>query len=334
MNAFLGILNSYNNSQPDTGLRRGKLAVLQINMGNVCNQHCQHCHVNARPEGTEVMSRAVIDDIIDFLASHPGMVLDVTGGAPELNPDFQYFIERARPFVAELIVRSNLTVFFEPNKEYLPKLFAANGVHLMASFPCFLEKNVDAQRGTGTFVKSLRALRLLNKRGYGKDEHLQLDLVYNPLGSFLPPQQGVLEEEYKNVLAKDYDITFNRLITITNVPINRFRSTLEARGEYTTYLTRLKDNFNPQVIGSLMCKTFLSAGYDGKLYDCDFNQALGWELKDEKGEPLTIGKLLIGSLTGREIMVGEHCFSCTAGAGSSCRGALGGNIQKSHSAAG
>jgi len=193
---------------------------------------------------------------------------------------------------------------------------------LICSLPCFQQENVDSQRGKGTFEKSIKALKLLNERGYGIKKELVMDLVYNPVGAHLPPNQEALEKEYKKMLAENYGVTFNRLIAIANVPINRFRQYIESTGEYSAYMDTLAEHFNPDVVKDLMCRTFLSVGYDGRLYDCDFNQALGWALQDEKGELLTIEKLSLPELESREILVGEHCFSCTAGSGSSCKGAL------------
>ncbi|MFC1631436.1 arsenosugar biosynthesis radical SAM (seleno)protein ArsS [Candidatus Omnitrophota bacterium] len=306
----------------DFKTKRTQLATLQVNMGNVCNQACAHCHVGASADGKKIMSRKVINDILEFLAKHPGLVLDITGGAPELNPDFVYFIIKARPLVQELIVRSNLTVLLEPEKEFLPELFKTHGVHLICSLPCYGQENVDSQRGKGVFKKSIQALKVLNQQGYAQQQQLNLDLVYNPAGNFLPPRQGALEQEYKHNLKTNYDVDFNRLVTITNVPIKRFKDYLDSRGEYDGYLQLLRDNFNPSAAENIMCRRFLSVGFDGKLYDCDFNQSLEWALKDKQGNFLTIDKINADDLEQREIMIGEHCLSCTAGYGSSCQGAL------------
>ncbi len=301
---------------------RGKLTTLQVNMGNLCNQRCTHCHIDASPQGKDVMSRKIINDILKFLSQNRNLTLDITGGAPELNPNFDYLIRSAMPLAKEIIVRSNLTVFFEPGKEYLPKFFKETKVHLICSFPYYTKENVDSQRGKGTFEKSIKALRILNDTGFGKGNDLQLDLVHNPSGPNLPPPQDRLEKEYKEVLSNDYGIVFNRLITITNVPIRRFKDYLEARDEYDSYARLLEDNFNPEVLKSLMCRTFLSVGFDGKLCDCDFNLALGLALEDDRDEVLTLDSIALEELEGREIILGEHCFACTAGFGSSCQGAL------------
>ena len=322
MNAFLSVLNSCKDIDTDSVLKRTKLEILQVNMGNVCNQSCSHCHVDASPKGNKIMSKKVVDDIIGFLSTNKGLTLDITGGAPELNPHFDYFIRKTRPLVEKIVVRSNLTVFFEPGKEYLPEFFKENKIHLICSLPCYSEDNVDAQRGKGVFEKSIKALKLLNDIGYIKDKNLMLDIVYNPTGAYLPPQQEDLEKEYKKCLGGNYGIKFNHLFTITNAPIKRFKNYLESEGKYAMYLDILKDNFNPHIVENIMCRAFLSIGYDGKLYDCDFNQALGWTLKDDQGNILKVGEVTLKDLEKRNIMVGEHCLSCTAGYGSSCHGAL------------
>ena len=322
MNAFLSTLDACGISKEDPCLKRSELTTLQINMGNLCNQNCAHCHVGASPQGNKVMSREVIDSILKFLSKNKGLVLDITGGAPELNPNFDYFIVKARPSVKEIIVRSNLTVLYEKGKEYLPEFYKENNVHLICSLPCYGPENVDAQRGEGVFKKSVEALKRLNNLGYAKSKDLRLDLVYNPNGAKLPPQQIALESDYRRNLKKDHQVDFSRLITITNVPIKRFKDYLDSRGEYSQYIELLKDNFNPSTVCNIMCRNFLSVGYDGKLYDCDFNQSLGWVLKDKKGDSISIETLSINALANHEIMVGEHCLSCTAGYGSSCQGAL------------
>lgn len=322
MNAFLKAVGARARAGSDAGIRRGGLATLQVNMGNLCNQDCAHCHVGASPRGTRIMPKKVIDDVLALLAREPGIVLDITGGAPELNPRFEDFVRAADPLAKEIIVRSNLTVFFEPGKEDLPRFLAGNGVYLICSLPCYTKENVEGQRGRGVFEKSINALRVLNTLGYGVDGSLRLDLVYNPGGAFLPMNPDDLERDYKRVLKKDYGIVFNRLITITNVPIKRFRKYLYARGEFDDYFTLLMNSFNPGVVKNLMCRTLLSVGHDGRLFDCDFNQALGMELADSDGDAIMVGDIEIHALEGRRIAVGEHCFACTAGCGSSCQGAL------------
>jgi arsenite methyltransferase len=322
MNAFLALLETHGESSADSGITRGKLTTLQVNLGNLCNQQCVHCHIDASPQGRKIMSRETVDAILLFLAGNKWLTLDITGGAPELNPEFDHLIRSARPMVSEIMVRSNLTVLFEPGKEHLPSFFREHNVHLICSLPCFTEQNVDLQRGTGVFEKSVRALRMLNDLGFAHEDQLPLDLVYNPNGASLPPRQEELESQYKHALSHDYGIDFNRLITITNVPIKRFRKHLESQGEYDRYMDLLRESFNPSVVENLMCRTFLSVGYDGKLHDCDFNQALDLALTDEDGAFLTIEEVVAHELEGREIALGEHCLACTAGYGSSCQGVL------------
>jgi radical SAM/Cys-rich protein len=322
MNAFLSLLETHSEAIPDGSIRRGELTTLQINMGNLCNQQCLHCHIDASPQGDKVMSLETVDAVLGFLGNNEGLTLDITGGAPELNPHFEYLISSARPFVDEILVRSNLTVLLEPGKEHLPGFFKKYGIHLICSLPCYTEENVDLQRGSGVFEKSIRALRLLNDLGFAKNDSLRLDLVYNPKGPKLPPKQDDLEKEYRRILDAEYGIDFNRLITITNVPIKRFRNLLESQGEYDRYMGLLKNSFNPAVVENLMCRTFLSVGHDGTLYDCDFNQALRLALRDETGNILSIDAVEAYELEGREVIIDEHCLACTAGYGSSCQGAL------------
>ena len=320
MNAFLSILEK--NEIGKDVLRRGQLTTLQANMGDLCNQSCSHCHIDASPGGKKIMSRKVVDAILDFLRKNNIKTLDITGGAPELNPHFEYFTESARPLVDELIVRSNLTVLLEKGKEHLPDLFKLNKVHLICSLPCYTKENVDRQRGAGVFEKSIKALKLLNETGFTKRQDLQLDLVYNALGAYLPGAQDSLEKDYKKALKENFGIDFNRLLTITNVPVKKFKDYLELNNEYEKYSNVLETNFNPGTLGTLMCRTFLSVGYDGRLYDCDFNLALEYGLKDAKGNDLTIEKINLKDLEEKEIITGEHCLACTAGSGSSCQGAL------------
>lgn len=320
MNAFLRVLKKHE-IEKDV-LTRAQLTTLQINMGDLCNQTCKHCHIGASPGGKNNMSKKVVGDILKFLFNNKIKTLDVTGGAPELNPHFDFLITSARPLVEEIIVRSNLTVFFEPGKGYLPTFFKENRVHLICSLPCYTEENVDRQRGKGVFKKSIQALKMLNTSGFAKDGELKLDMVHNPSGACLPGQQGKLEQEYKKVLKEDYGIKFDRLLTITNVAINKFKKYLEAKDEYDRYYELLQNNFNPATLGNLMCRSFLSVGFDGRLYDCDFNLALGFAMKDKFGEFLTIDTLHRVDLENCEIITGEHCLSCTAGSGSSCQGAL------------
>ncbi|MDD5730760.1 MAG: arsenosugar biosynthesis radical SAM protein ArsS [Candidatus Omnitrophica bacterium] len=320
MNAFLNVLEKYD--IPRDALKRGNLNTLQVNLGNLCNQSCRHCHIGASPEGRSIMPRKVADSILSFLKRNDIRTLDITGGSPELNPNFDYLVTGARDFVRELIVRSNLTVFFVVSKEYLPAFFRENRVHLICSMPCYTKENVDRQRGVGVFEKSIEALRLLNAEGYAKDSALNIDLVYNPQGAYLPASQKELEKDYKNALRKSCGVEFSRLITITNVAIKRFREYLEENNEYEKYSSILRNSFNPKTLEALMCRTFLSVGFDGKVYDCDFNLALGLALKDRDGNPLSIDRINAKDLNERIVVTGEHCLACTAGSGSSCQGAL------------
>lgn len=321
MNVFLGALDKYDIKR--NVLRKTQLTTLQVNMGDLCNQSCWHCHIEASPQGKNIMPKKVVDDIMGFLGRHKIETLDITGGAPELNPNFDHLVKSARSLVRELIVRSNLTVFFEPGKKYLPEFFKAYRVHLVCSLPCYTKENVDQQRGKGVFEKSVRALNLLNKIGFAKEgKGLELDLAYNALGAFLPASQGELEKEYKKVLKQKHDIEFNRLLTITNVPIKKFKAYLDSNNDYEKYSRVLEESFNPDTLANLMCRTFLSVGFDGRLYDCDFNLALGFALKNTDGTYLTIDKVYLRDLENRNIEIGEHCLACTAGSGSSCQGAL------------
>lgn len=308
-------------SQGGSLCRRNALEVLQVNLGNMCNQRCLHCHVNAGPSGDKIMSRRVIDDIIYFLSAAKGLILDITGGSPELNQDFRYLVEKSNSLVKQIKVRSNLTVIFEPQAEGLPEFFKKSKVKLICSMPCYTKENVDKQRGMGVFDKSVKALKQLNELGYGKDDALEIDLVYNPGGIFLPGNQIDLERDYRKNL-KEYGIVFNRLITITNAPINRFREFLEAGGNFDEYMELLIDNFNPDVAGDIMCRGLLSVGPDGIIYDCDFNQALGLSMRDASGRIMEIRNLRPQDIEGKEIIFENHCYCCTAGAGSSCTGAL------------
>src|SRR3989338_5259500 len=242
MNTFLNVLERYEIKKDI--LRRARLTTLQVNMGDLCNQSCVHCHIDASVQGKNIMSRKVVDDILDFLRKNVIETLDITGGAPELNPNFDYFVESARPLVKELIARSNLTVLFEKEKEHLPEFFRLHKVHLICSLPCYTKENVDRQRGAGVFEKSIKALRLLNDIGFTKRKDLQLDLVYNSLGAYLPGAQSSLERDYKKVLKENYGIEFNRLLTLTNVVIKRFKKYLESNNRYEEYSKVLEENFN------------------------------------------------------------------------------------------
>lgn len=313
MNAFFSVLEK---------CTRKELSTLQVNMGNLCNQSCRHCHIDASPAGKDIMGRKVVDNILEFLARYKIETLDITGGAPELNPQFDYLVTSGRAKVTDIIVRSNLTVIFEHGKDYLPDFFKKNNVHLICSLPCYTKENVDRQRGKGVFEKSIKALEILNAVGFGVGNGLRLDLAHNPDGLNLSPQQDKLELEYRRNLDKDYKVVFNRLFTITNAPVNRFKNYLDKTKNYDRYAHNLERSFNEGILENLMCRSLLSVGFNGLLYDCDFNLALNLALKDANGRPLTIDAVNPYDLEGKDIIFGRHCFACTAGAGSSCQGAL------------
>lgn len=318
MNAFADRVAS----TKESAMYRSALKTLQVNLGNLCNQTCRHCHVGAGPEGTEIMTKETVDDVIGFLFRGKGLALDITGGAPEMNPNFRYLVEKARPFVREIIVRSNLTVLLEPGQEDTLGFLKENKVRVVGSLPCYTEENVDRQRGQGVFVKSMEALKRLNSIGYGKDPELVLDLAYNPGGAYLPAPQASLESDYKKKLKEEQGIAFKGLVAITNAPISRFRDQLEEEGGYDSYMELLEGSFNENILDGIMCRTILSVGWDGSVYDCDFNQAESMDLKDSAGNKLRIGELSPGDMDGRKISFKKHCFCCTAGAGSSCQGAI------------
>jgi radical SAM/Cys-rich protein len=296
---------------------------LQVNLGKRCNQACHHCHVDAGPKRTEVMASVTAQRVLDLLVqSHSVTELDITGGAPELNPNFCWLVEQARALRYEVMVRCNLTVLFEAGMEKLPEFYRRHQVHLVCSLPCYSRENVDQQRGSGVFAKSIRALQQLNRLGYGSE--LKLDLVYNPVGPSLPPAQEELQGRYRDCLGRDFGIVFNRLLTITNMPINRFASQLNHWGKFAEYMGLLVNHFNPATVEALMCRSLVSIGWDGRLYDCDFNQMLDMPILEIAGRrPLTIWQLDdLGVLSHYAIATGAHCFGCTAGAGSSCGGVL------------
>lgn len=303
-------------------LQREAISVLQVNLGYRCNQACVHCHVNAGPTRTEMMDPATLALIPRVLAARQIPTLDLTGGAPELHPGFRELVRAARALGTRVIDRCNLTVLFEPGQEDLGEFLCTHSVEIIASLPCYSAENVDRQRGKGTFTRSIEALRTLNDLGYGQPgSHLKLDLVYNPLGADLPPNQEKLEAAYKRELFERYGIVFHNLYVLANMPIQRFGRYLLARGEFQTYLQKLKDHFNPANLARVMCRSLISVDWQGHLYDCDFNQQLGvplagsrvrWHLRD----------LLAEDPRGLPIRVAQHCYGCTAGQGSSCSGAL------------
>jgi radical SAM/Cys-rich protein len=303
-------------------LRRNRTEIFQLNLGKLCNLTCTHCHVNAGPKRKEIITRETIDQILDWLAGAAIPTVDLTGGAPEMAPDFRYLVVQLRQMaqIDTIIDRSNLTILLEPGYEWLAGFLVAQRVKIVASMPCYEPANVNAQRGDGVFDSSIRALQLLNRHGYGRQADLPLDLVYNPNGDFLPPDQARLEADYKCELKKHFDIDFHGLYTITNMPIGRFASWLRHCGKLSDYMRLLNGAFNPASAAGLMCRNTLSIGWRGEVYDCDFNQQLGLQWND--GKPLFLWDLDPGQLAGRPIATDDHCFGCTAGCGSSCSGAL------------
>ena len=297
------------------------IETLQINIGYKCNQACKHCHVNSSPLRTEKMSNEMISLIPKIIEKYKIKTLDITGGAPELHPEFKNLITSLSTKQVDIIDRCNLTIFFEEGYEDLPQFLAKNKVIVTASLPCYEKNNVDLQRGFGVFEKSINAIKILNDLGYGKKENgLQLNLVYNPVSPILPPSQEILEKDYKKILFEKYNIVFNNLYTITNMPINRYEESLRREGKLNTYYKLLKENFNEKNLENLMCKKTISVNWLGEIYDCDFNQQINF--RENKG-PKTLFDLLDESFTfDYKIAVKEHCFACTAGAGSSCGGTL------------
>ena len=323
-------LPSFEEKLAEHGLDLAPLGVetLQVNVTRLCNQACHHCHVDASPKRTEQMSRATVDRCLEILARNPAITkLDITGGAPELNPHFDYFVEAARRLGKHVMVRHNLTVTIDGNpqtgesKRYLPEFFARHRVEVVSSLPYYQEFFTDKQRGNGVFKKSVESLRLLNAQGYGKSggAGLTLNLVYNPVGAFLPATQESLERQFKKELESKFGVFFNSLYTITNMPINRFKKDLERLGAYEEYLTRLVNAFNPAAARGVMCRSLISVGHDGILYDCDFNQMLDLNLSE--GSAGTIFDFDLDKVLNRKIIYGQHCYGCAAGAGSSCGGA-------------
>ncbi len=300
-------------------LKATGISVFQINVGKLCNQTCRHCHVEAGPNRKEMMSRETAELCIRALERTTIPTVDITGGAPELNPNFRWLVERSRGLGRQVMDRSNLTVLLLPSQEGLAEFLAAHEVEIVASLPYFQEQQTDAQRGAGVFAKSIEALRLLNALGYGAAEgRLKLNLVYNPAGAFLPPSQHAIESDFRRELQRRYEVTFNSLYALTNVPIGRFREFLEASGNYERYMTKLAGAYNPNAASGVMCRYTLSVGWDGTLYDCDFNQML--DVTVDHGAPAHIRDFSEAMLTRRRIVTGQHCYACTAGAGSSCTG--------------
>ena len=302
-------------------LRREAVRTVQVNVGKLCNQACHHCHVEAGPKRAEIMTRLTAERVVTRLeASRAVDTVDITGGAPELNANFRYLVESARRLGFRVIDRCNLTVLFEPRMNWLPQFLASQQVALVCSLPCYGAKNVDQQRGRGVFDRSIEALQLLNRLGYGRpDSPLKLHLVYNPVGAFLPPPQAALERDYRRELGQHFGVEFHQLFTITNMPIKRFAEQLARWGQHETYMSLLVNHFNPAAVPGVMCRSLVSVGWDGKLYDCDFNQMLELPVLG-RGRAL-LDVVSFDDLADTEVATGRHCFGCAAGAGSSCGGA-------------
>jgi radical SAM/Cys-rich protein len=296
------------------------LQTLQVNLGNLCNLSCRHCHVGASPQGNKVMGKEVMAKIIGFLSRQPGITLDITGGCPELSPHFRFLVEATEGLSPRRIVRSNLTILTEAGMEWLPRFCHQHGLVIIASLPCYMEDNVDRQRGKGVYARSITALKTLNNIGYGDTR--ELNLVYNPGGDIVPGSQKELEAAYKKELMERHGIRFNNLYTIANAPIGRFREYLEAKGAFDRYLNLLATSFNPDAARGIMCRTLVSIDWKGFLYNCDFNQASGLPITGADGRILKIDDLEDAARSGNELFLAQHCYCCTAGEGSSCTGAL------------
>ena len=304
-------------------IARRRLETLQVNVGYVCNQTCLHCHVNAGPTRTESMTREIADQVLEYLAASGATLLDITGGAPELNPNFRHLVTCARVQGVKVLDRCNLTVLFEPGQEDTAEFLAAHRVDIVASLPCYTEELVDRQRGAGVYEKSVAAIRKLNALGYGREgSGLTLDLVYNPQGPSLPPPQAKLEQDYKRILGETFGIAFNQLFTLANMPIQRFGSTLVTKGQFNEYMKLLRSAHSDVNLDAVMCRSLVSVDWQGYLYDCDFNQMLGLPLRVAGKARVHMKDVLGRNLDGNPIVVRDHCYGCTAGQGSSCGGAL------------
>lgn len=301
-------------------MRRARLETLQVNLGYQCNQSCVHCHVNAGPTRTEMMSPQTVAEVVSFLRETQVKTLDITGGAPELHPQFRELVIEARALGAHVIDRCNLTILEEPAQEDLAAFLADHKVEIIASLPCYTEELVDRQRGKGVYDKSIRALKLLNALGYGRS--LALNLVYNPQGPSLPPAQDKLEADYKRILGEKHGIVFDRLYTLANMPIQRFGSMLVSKGQFDGYMELLHRSHRQENLEAVMCRTLISVDWQGYVYDCDFNQMLGLPLKLNGAKRVRLAELAGRDLAGNPIAVRDHCYGCTAGQGSSCGGAL------------
>ena len=316
MHATLPLLRHYR----FPAIARARLETLQVNLGYKCNQSCLHCHVNAGPTRTEMMTHETLADVMVFIEMGKIKTLDVTGGAPELHPHFRELVTRAHALGVKVIDRCNLTVLQEPGQEDTADFLAKNEVEITASLPCYTEELVDRQRGKGVYEKSIRSIRKLNALGYG--DELALNLVYNPQGPSLPPAQDKLEADYKRILGETFGIRFNRLLTLANMPIQRFGSTLISKGQFNQYMTLLHESHRDENLAAVMCRTLISVDWQGDVYDCDFNQMLDLPLTLKGKKRLKLSELIGRDLEGNPIAVRDHCFGCTAGQGSSCGGAL------------
>lgn len=304
-------------------IRRSNLEKLQVNLGYLCNLSCVHCHVNAGPRRTELMDRATIDLVLAFLKKQGIRELDLTGGAPEMNPHFKYLVSQARALGVNVMDRCNLTILLEPGYEDMAAFLADQGVEITASLPCYAEQNVDKQRGKGVYHDSIEALKILNQLGYGKaGSGLKLNLVYNPTGTNLPPAQDALKADYQRELKQRHGIEFNDLFVITNMPISRFGSMLLSKGLFDDYMALLKDNYAEHNLATLMCRSLISVDWQGHVYDCDFNQMLHLPMiVTDKPNP-HLSDLMTSDIAGKDVRIGDHCYGCAAGQGSSCGGAL------------
>jgi radical SAM/Cys-rich protein len=319
MHATLALLSR--NDFP--AIDRRRLETVQVNVGYVCNQTCLHCHVNAGPKRTESMTRETADHVLAYVAASRAATLDITGGAPEINPHFRHLVRSARAQGVRVIDRCNLTILFEPGHEDLAQFLAEQRVDIVASLPCYTPELVDRQRGEGVYEKSIEAIRRLNALGYGREETgPSLDLVYNPQGATLPPPQGKLEADYKRILGEQFGITFNRLYTLANMPIQRFGSTLVSKGQFSAYMALLRGAHRDENLDGVMCRSMVSIDWQGYLYDCDFNQMLGLPLVVQGRRRPHVSEIMGRDLDGNPIVVRDHCYGCTAGQGSSCGGAL------------
>ena len=316
-------MNQFEQKMKETAAKKlqcSDLQTIQVNIGFRCNQECRHCHVVASPSRVEMMEWSMMKAILDVTEQVPHCLIDITGGAPELHPLLMRFIHQCCDQKHQVQVRTNLTILLEPAMKTLPEFFKDHKVHLVASLPCYEEKHVAKQRGKGVFEKSIKALQILNQYGYGMNTGLPLTLVYNHVSAVLPPEQSVLESEFRSELLTHFGIQFTNLFTITNMPIGRFLHMLQLKNQEKTYMNLLKKSFNPETIKGLMCRHQINIGWDGSLYDCDFNLALG--LPVTSGTPRHIQEFDVSKLSTRNIVTGDHCFGCTAGHGSSCSGSL------------